>query len=1343
VVLGEAGIGKTAELRAQANELQRQGRAAFFLPVEAVAQRGVAKSLDLDNARRLRDWQQEVTSEAWFMLDSIDESELKGQTLSTALNAFSQELEPVLRRIRLVLSSRASDWRSADEQDIRRLATHLAPAASADAPVVSLVQIAPLDENQVAVLAGHYGVGDVAAFLDSVRDANAWSFLERPLDVEWLVQYWTIHKHLGSLRQLIDFNINERLKEKVDRPSVLSPARARVGAQTLALVASLTQASAFLLPDEIIDPKAQDAIDPRSVLTDWSNDELRDLLARGLFDEATYGRVRLHHRSVQEFLAAEQLSDLLNKGLPKQELEALLFRQSSGRIVIPRHLTAIVAWLAATDRDIRKKAIEVAPEHIIDEGDPSALPPDIRRMTLKAYASRFADREQVFHYFDAFGLQRFACVELAETIRALLNDPSEPEHLQRTLLRTIEKGKIAPLADAALAAALAPSTPPHVRTQAIRAVVAAGGPSYRNSLATLATQPPATDPEILAALLDALFPVEVTATAVVGLLAAVRPAPRMTITNLDALLPHLPARCSPAECEQFLAKLTMEMRAPSATPASHSVEVRSERIWLSECLAELMARTVESGPPFPAALADSIELLHEAQRHPDASVHRRVESILSEHPRLCRELFWRHVAALAARGAFPRGYCDLRLIGMLGPTDADVDWLSQDCIERNDVRERLLAFECLAQVLVQLSRDECITVLSGVASASDEAHGVRALTKRLERLKHPPNVSAHPSLSRMSLRQRARKMRERNLQKQDHAALRSNLCALRSGQDVDALIHLYKICVSRKGSGHGTVTSTAIGEKYDDDIAEAGIEGFKRFWRSHEPVQPEDHEPNSTPLLCRVGLVGLDHDIHDGVDLLGLPEPLLRKAVVYATWKLNDFPPWLLPCAKARPDLIRDVFAPCLGLDFESPGDGNTPNLGRIFYKVAYAPIEIRQACAPTVADLLRSGDPPDVQVLVRVLDLLRSCEALSAAELAGLARARSASVATDLPRMSAWWCQWLEHQPSEAVTFLEGALAVAANPKELSEEVFSRLWTLYEDRSSTKPQLRFDRPMLLRLIPLVHTHVRAQDDITHDRVYSPGKRDHSQNLRDSLVKWLAEIPGPETVDALDKLATNPQFSAQRDWLRHLADARAIESVTVQRMSVADATRLVISLVGEPNTTEELFVVALNRLQDIQYYLADGDFSVKAAYNPTNQRILEEPVQNFIAQELEHRRREQYAVVREPEVARKKRPDIRLLNARCDGPVTLEAKIAERWTLPKLEDALRAQLVGMYMKANNSRYGVLLVCSSGPSKTWKVAPGVPRLDFAGVVDRLREVAKEIVAQHPTVSDLRVVAIDFH
>ncbi|MFS8067052.1 MAG: hypothetical protein ACMG6S_11835 [Byssovorax sp.] len=46
VVLGEGGIGKTSELRGQAQRLRGEGREAFFVPIEALAKDGFVMALE-------------------------------------------------------------------------------------------------------------------------------------------------------------------------------------------------------------------------------------------------------------------------------------------------------------------------------------------------------------------------------------------------------------------------------------------------------------------------------------------------------------------------------------------------------------------------------------------------------------------------------------------------------------------------------------------------------------------------------------------------------------------------------------------------------------------------------------------------------------------------------------------------------------------------------------------------------------------------------------------------------------------------------------------------------------------------------------------------------------------------------------------------------------------------------------------------------------------------------------------------------------------------------------------------------------------------------------------------
>jgi hypothetical protein len=1341
VLLGEAGSGKTSELRGKADELGSAGHYSFFLPIESLAKKGVARSLDLEQARKLREWS-DSKEHAVFLLDSLDESKLKGHSLSDALTSFAHELEQSVGRARVIISSRVSDWRSMDEEAVARLRPHLARPIDSEEEETNILELAPLNVEQVLLLARHHGLLEESRFLEEVRDANAWSFLERPLDVHWLVAYWNTHKRLGTLRELLEFNITERLKERPDRPTTLTLDRAREGARQLALVAQLTRSAAFLLPGEVPDLHATDAIDPRDILTSWTNADITDLLSRGLFDEATYGRVRIHHRNAQEFLAAEQLTTMVRAGLAREDLEALLFRESIGRTYVPSNLQAVVAWCSLVDGDVRRRAIEVMPEHLLDLGDPSGLPAPDRKVALLAYAERFRDYTHAFHYFDPFGLKRFACPELLSTLRELLEDHSLADASKLLPLQIVEHGKLVQLADAALDLALADASSVQVRLAAIDAGASAE-PAQQRRLLGLLVKPAGRDRDVAARCIDLLFPANMTADEVLQWLRHVEPLPASTHTALEPFLAsRLSPRCTQAQRRALLDALSSDVLAPAAgQQRDEEPTAIPERSWLGDVIAVLLKDCIGDPTAAPATIERAFDAITACEnRHYTTSNHRLGE-IIRKDMDVRRAFFWRQARIVHEEsGCYPRVNWALKVRGWFDLGASDSDWLTNDVLARPPVWERLLAFNTLLHVTPRSpeTMNEFWTKMEELARAADETHGDAALQKHLHRARSfSPPEHERP----WRLQKRARERRAERERSDSHAALRAALPEIRSGASGGALMHLHESGYDDSPrSKRGDISCDAIAKRYDSEIASAARQGFKQYWRTASPVLIEEFtKQNEIPWICILGLAGLSLDVEDGLVMGVLPDDLMRRALAYAPWEMNGFPPWVEDCAEARPELVRDVFSPALRRDYDTVvEDGATWN-PRLLGKLTDAPMPVRRACAPTLIELLRKADPPHLHTLRWTLQALGG---LDAAEVVDGELTRQRAASADLARFSIWWTRWLSIAPFDAILRLEQVLPTLDSPDAFVEGLCDRLWDTYDEHERNGlASLRSSVQALARLLPIIRAHVRPEDDLHHKGGYSPVPRDHAQRFRDSLLSWLASTDGPEAARALDHLvAHTPPGHAERDWLRHLAATRALADVS-KPMALGVATRFLRSSVLEPRSERELFAVALNRLRDIAHHVQHSDFSTRAIYNPQDKRIQEEPTQLFLASELENVSRKQYSVVRESEVADKNEPDIRLWNPECGGPVSVEVKVAERYTVLQLQAAIETQLVGKYMRASNSNYGILVLCSSGKPKAWE--HGCASLTFDDLLQHLSEYARGVVARTPTVVDVAVKAIDFH
>lgn len=423
VILAEAGSGKTWELKSQAQVLRGVKRFAFFIALESLAQNSLDKCLTQDDKTIFRSWLKGSSEDAVFFLDAVDEAKLATRyAFEKALQSFSEGIDPRARnRVKVVVSSRITGWRSReDRQNLLNLLDLPKDARtesergnikdiddtgeeSENVAALRVVTLDLLTHQQIQKLADDKIPEHSSEFLEALDESDAWSFARRPQDVIRLARYWNVSGGLGSLTELLEFDIHSRLQELEpdrQRDSELADRQLRCGAEALAAAAVLGKTLPISLEADVPDPLTAFSILPSRELPGWTSKQRGDLLNRALFDPAAFGLVRFHHRSATDYLAACWLDNLLASELSIHETLSLFFARSLGEEVLIPSRAAVVCWLACRDniwnRRIREKLIAIAPDALLSHGDVGQLDVATRKALLLGLASRAAQEEYTY-----------------------------------------------------------------------------------------------------------------------------------------------------------------------------------------------------------------------------------------------------------------------------------------------------------------------------------------------------------------------------------------------------------------------------------------------------------------------------------------------------------------------------------------------------------------------------------------------------------------------------------------------------------------------------------------------------------------------------------------------------------------------------------------------------------------------------------------------------------------------------------------------------------------------------------------------------------------------------------
>jgi hypothetical protein len=1029
VLLGEPGSGKTYELQHQAT-LSSPGCPRFYFRLDELAAGGEPfRPLD-DDAQRFAEWR-ESGDRAIFFLDSVDEVKIHQATdFYRALDRFLELAgRRALIRATIVISSRITEWLpTTDGHEVRvrfpRQSTGATKPGRSEEPYPFVVQLLPLDEAAVTTYAKARGVADAEQFLEALEKAHAWELARRPADVNDLLAFWRESRNLGTLTEILDFACESQLRKTSDRErsEVLALDRARSGVECLAAATILCRKFIFQIPGER-NASAQ-AIDALACLPpDWRNEEVRALLNHALFDGASYGHTRFHHRRLSEFLAARWFENLMVKGCPVGELEDLLFDARGSERVLRPSLAPLAAWLCAGaerwNMMVCRRVIEVAPEILLRYGDPATLTVEDRRALLKSLLKKADGRQHLWWDHDQATLSRLADGALAAEINELITAPSSGRTLRELGLEIVIAGRFAECAPAVLKLAIGDLAIGDVFATTARALKAVGSESDLHALATAATNAERLPERVCVRLCELLFPKIWSVSELFRALNRMGPVTGSGFGWYN-LSEHL-ASVTNKENGLVLLKGLLRHSTDDGGDDDRFEPRSSARTMLAVCNVML------GWPVLSDEEASTIAevLVRVGDRRGYLSREDFISDRTERHPQV-RERYFRRAAEKVAQ---EHGYTDVRFSSvvifheMLKPTIDDLSWILAWLKGASSECERQCALEWGWDLWQQTGRSR-----EALARIKDAAKGFPDTRKRLWRYLHPGLVARAKAFwyqrilywsYRHRLRMAWRGMKEPILKLRATWNLWRYREKMRSGEYVRWLADLASETYAESRDQWSPDDWTLLEKKRGAKCATAVKEGCRRVWERYEPPLPHERKPNEGVTYGTLaGLAGIKTSWQEGQLHFGdLSLEDARRATRYALSELNGFAPWFDDLICAQPEAVRSVLCECISGEWEIPADSEHHHL--VFYALAWTESAAGDLIKPALLEHLEDNEPRNSHVLRDALCILVAPPSPLPEALAALVARRSAAVPVSAPSFPQWMALWLQADALPAIDCL------------------------------------------------------------------------------------------------------------------------------------------------------------------------------------------------------------------------------------------------------------------------------------------------------------------------------------
>jgi hypothetical protein len=1380
LIISEAGAGKTYECESQCQRLWDAGEPAFRLELATLARSSLRDMLKIEHERRLDAWLVSQSDIATFFLDSIDELKLSRGSFREALVRLEKGCAGQLGRMRVIITTRPIPF---DELVVRELLpvpeiveTEASPDGETFAQIAlhgssnkkkedqekappdwRTVALIPLSDSQIADFARNQGVDDPKALLEDLRRRNAEEFARRPQDLIELCADWRNFKRIRTHREQVESNVRIKLKSREDRPepAELSVDKAIEGASRLALAMMGTRRLTIRHSAEADSGGDDIPLDPAAILSDWSVDERKALLERPLFGPASYGRVRFHHRSVAEYLAAERILFLRARGMTARAIKRLLFAQTKGKVIVRPSKRPIAGWLALKENTIFETLRDHEPAVLLTEGDPESLSLPQRTQALCSYVERYCKGGWRGLSVPHIQIHRFASPELATEINRLWAQGIENPEVREILLTLIEVGRIAECLDIAHAVAMDTEASRSERISAIEALAMSDDPRLEIITSGIAEGNELWPDDLVRSAMFRLFPKHLTVARLCQILARLKSMKQERYFHeWNWQLPHLIS-------ESDLDVLTLEaLRDGLSSLISTGLRwqdgwphIVSDRSDLSCALAATCARGFNSGSSVDWLRASVLALRLPHEDSDSNEAYPQLQKLLAELPAdRNSELFWVQDALIQSIHTIGDPWeryfqVAFREVGQI-TSARDLGWIAEALSDQTRVSaDRAM----LLEAAMRLAPDQEEWSAHMIALKSLVADLPELLVVIDERLKPREPNKEHERWEVKNAKHQ--KQRERK-KAENHAswvkfwrevADRPDT-TFSSERSPNTTWYLWR---AMSKAGHESRASgwnrRFIEAQFCKETADRLRRTLMEQWRKEHPTlaseRPDDAK-GTYLVIWELGLAAIYAEAEDSQWAAKLSTEEAELAARFATIELNSLPLWMEALVNAHPTAVKAT----LGNEMRLELDSKVPEIhwhSMLLQKIGHAPKSVIDVFLPIFrewldknfkrADQNARGTAQRIGQVVNFL--VKHGDKEDHAHICALAKERLGKKIS-APLAEVWLPLLMRLDASSGVDAFESRIKTI-RPAKRSKAV---MWfsNIFGDRHDgidfTAPQIT--PQLLLRLMRLAYYHVRPIDDAKHKGSYTPDDRDDAERLRGWIVNALLKASGEEGWAAKLEMAADPLCAHFKDRIIAMAEEHWAEEI--DGVPLDEAQVIALDKTGEapPASNEAMFSIMVDRLDDLDDLLLRDESPREAWAAITEERVM----RREIVRELNHHANGLYKVGQEGVTADEKETDIRLLSTTSTHEAVIELKLADNRSAKDLRGTLQAQLVTKYMTPETRRSGCLMVTLS-KERHWDHPDNGCRIGFAELVALLREEASSIEQKLGGSLHLYVCALD--